>query len=209
MKRALWSLLLLSPLQAQADTPPPPVRRVEVVEAPRTEGDDILPEDSDLPRLALRFFPIRLLGGVGLGGVEVRVLPSFSLLAQVGYGRVSVLGNSAGEQVRRGYFEAEAQGRYYAIGSIRGGLYTGLALSYARVDTHQLITSPLFNLASGLHLGPSLGGTYLLPWSIQFDLQFVLPFRLHRPALSTPDPPEADTAARLRVGVTSALGIAF
>lgn len=211
MKRGLQlflAALLVAP-ETRAERPASPVRRVEVREPPRTQGDDLEVSYTSSPFLALRVFPMRLLGGVGQIGAEIRVLPSLSLLAQVGYGRVATKNPLTFEPQRQSYTELEAQGRFYAIGGIQGGLYAGAGVSYAVVDTDQLIPSPLLNLSSGVHVGPHLGGSYAFPFNILVDLQFLFPYRIHASTPSTPTAPGIDRALPLRIGVTLAVGYLF
>jgi hypothetical protein len=195
--------------EARADQPTPPVRHVEVREPPRTQGDDLDVSYTSSPFLALRIFPLRLLGGVGQVGAELRILPKFSLLAQFGYGRVTTKNPLTFEPQRQSYTELEAQGRFYAIGGIQGGLYAGAGLTYAVVDTDQLIPSPLLNLSSGVHVVPHLGGNYSFPFNLLIDLQFLFPYRVHSSAPSTPTAPGVDRALPFRIGVALSVGYLF
>jgi len=202
------SLLLLSPA-ALADEPRPPVRRVEAKDPPRTDGDDLVSSYTAAPFLALHVLPIRLIGGVGVLGAEVRILDKLTAIGRFGYGRVLTKDPISSAPRRQSYLELEAQVRYYPIGSIQGGLYTGAGLIHAVVDTDQLIPSPLLNLASGLHAGPNLGGNYAFPFGFLVDIQFLFPFRLHQPTPSVPSPEGFERATSLRIGVNVALGYLF
>lgn len=212
MRQNAWiclvALLLIAP-EAHADRPAPPVRHVEVREPPRTQGDDLEVSYTSSPYLALRVFPLRLLGGVGQVGTELRILPKFSVLAQFGYGRVATKDPLTLQPRRQSYTELEAQGRFYAIGGIQGGLYAGAGVTYAVVDTDQLIPSPLLNLASGVHVVPHLGGNYSFPFNLLIDLQFLFPYRVHSTTPSTPTAPGLDRALPFRIGVTLAVGYLF
>lgn len=206
---ALLALFSLAPAVASADRPPPAVRHTEIKEPPRTQGDDLKDAHTNQPFLALRLFPVRLLGGVGQVGAELRILEKFSVLPQVGYGRVATKNPLTYASQRQSYTELELFGRYYPLGDMGEGLYASVGFSYASVDTDQLIRSPLLNLAAGGHAGVALGGNYRLPFHVSIDLQFLFAYRVLRVSPSTPSPPDLDRALALRVGAVLGLGYLF
>lgn len=201
--------LVLASRAAFADQPPPPVRHIEVQEPPRTQGDDLVTPYTSQPYLGLRIFPIRLIGGVGQIGAELRLLEKLTILPQFGYGRVLTKNPLTSRPQRQAYTEVEVYGRYYPIGGIGGGLYTSAGISHAIVDTDQLIASPLMNLSAGTHALVALGGNYLFPLRLTIDLQFLFAYRMYQPTPSQQSPPEQDRAAALRIGVALALGYLF
>ncbi|MCS6900802.1 MAG: hypothetical protein RMJ98_14410 [Myxococcales bacterium] len=203
----LTFLLLTSP--ALADPPPAPIRHVEVKEPPRTEGDDVISSYTAKPFLSIHALPLRLLGGVGVLGAEVRILDKLTAIGRVGYGKVTTLDPVSAAPRRQPYFELEVQARYYPIGNMQGGLYSGVGFIHAVVDTDQLITAPFLNLSSGSHVGPNLGGNYAFPFGLLVDVQLVLPFRLYRPEPTVPSPEGFDRAGSLRTGFNVALGYLF
>lgn len=194
---------------ALATPPPPPVRHIEVQEPPRTQGDDKDDSYTEQPFLVLRVFPVMLYNGVGQIGAEIRILEKLTVLPQFSYGRVKVMHPLHLKSQRQSYLGLDLYGRYYAIGSIKGGIYANGGLSYVSLDSDQLIPNPLMNLASGAHFVFGLGGNYTFPYNLSLDIQFLLADRFYQPKPSIPSPPDLDRAVALRFGATLAVGYLF
>jgi hypothetical protein len=204
------ALVALSPALARADRPPAPVRHAEATEAPRTEGDDLTSSYFDTAYLTLRWHPIQLISGVVLVGAEVKILRNFTALVHVGGGRVKTTNPITLQTQRRNYGQFDLDGRYYLFGDMTGGVYGSAGFAYYAVDTEQIIASPLMNMSSGLHVGPSIGGNYTSPIGVGVDLQFLFRYRVYRPEPSIPTPTELGiNATKLIIGAALALGYTF
>lgn len=208
---AAAAAVLLGPGAALADRPPPAVRHAEATEPPRTEGDDVNVTETKEPFLSLRWHPAELITGLVIVGAEIKIIREVSLIAQFGGGRVKTIHPLTGAVQRQSSLVGDLQGRYYIAGTIARGLYSGLVLGLNRTDTDQLISSPLLNTSSGIFVGPNVGANYTFSWGFGIDLGFLLNYRVHKFAPTTPTTDAFQTYKALNfvIGATLALEYTF